>query len=174
MATITAIKTVDINSINDIISAGRNFGFENITYTLFSEIIEDSVRNGFTVETYTEIFQNANDETLSALFSAIFRNDTFIRQFSEKSGIPVHQLIEELTNKTIEKKLFIKVPSLDVSIEQLNMLAEQELISLYHVESVKSIDVAFVQKYHEDLDMHSLLRVSSKSDVRNEVQKILE
>ncbi len=108
------------------------------------------------------------------MLTAVFRNENFIKQFSDKAGIPVPQLIEELTNKTIEKKLFIEVPSLDVSIEQLNTLAEQELISLYHVERVKSIDVAFVQKYHEQLDMRSLLHVSSKSDVRNEVQKILD
>lgn len=174
MATINAIKTVRINSINELVAAGRNFGFDNITCNWFSDIIEDSVQNGFTVEAYTEVFQNANDETLRTMLTAVFRNENFIKQFSDKAGIPVPQLIEELTNKTIEKKLFIEVPSLDVSIEQLNTLAEHELISLYHVERVKSIDVAFVQKYHEQLDMRSLLRVSSKSDVRNEVQKILD
>ena len=173
MATITAIKTVGINSINEIVAAGRNFGFENITCSWFADIIENSVEHGFTVEAYTELFQNANDETLRGLLIAAFRSPTFLEQFSNKAGISVPQLIEELTNKTIEKKLFIEIPSLDVSIEQLNTLAEQELISLYHVERVKSIDVAFVQKYHAQLDMRSLLRVSEKTDVREEVQKIL-
>ena len=173
MATITAIKTVGIKSINEIVAAGRNFGFDNITCSWFSDIIEDSVQHDFTVEAYTEVFEKANDETLRAMLTAAFRNNSFLELFSNKAGIPLQQLIEELTNKTIEKKLFIEIPSLDVSIEQLNTLAEHELISLYHVERVKSIDVAFVQKYHEHLDMRSLLRVSEKNDVREEVQKIL-
>lgn len=173
MATITAIKTVGISSINEILAAGRNFGFENIICPWFYDIIENSVKNDFTIEEYTELFQNANDETLRGMFTAVFNNHKFLEHFSKKAGISVQQLIEELTNKTIEKKLFIVTPSIDVSIEQLNTLAENELISLYHVERVKSIDVAFVQKYHEQLDMHNLLRVSENSDVRKEVQKIL-
>lgn len=174
MATITAIKTVGIKSINEVVAAGRNFGFDNITCSWFFDIIEDSVQHDFTVEAYTEVFEKANDETLRAMLTAAFRSNTFLEMFANKAGISVQQLVEELTNKTIEKKLFIEIPSLDVSIEQLNTLAEQELISLYHIERVKSIDVAFVQKYHEHLDMRRLLRVSEKSDVREEVQKILE
>jgi hypothetical protein len=173
MATITAIKTVGVTSITEIVAAGRNFGYDNVTCNWFSDIIDDSLRNGFSVEDYTELFSKANKETLQAMLSSVFRSEDFIDEFAGKIGIPSAQLVEELTKTAIDKHLYIEIPSVQVSIEQLNTLAEEELISLYHVERVKSIDVEFVQKYHEHLDMRSLLRLSEKPEVRTVVENIL-
>lgn len=173
MATIPAFKSFSINSINAIVAAGRNFGFENISCNDIYELIEDSVQNDFTIESYTEIFQNATDELLKDLFYYIFRDEEFIKQYAKKTDSTVQQVIQELTNIVIEKNLYIQIPSLDVSLEQLNTLAEKKLISLYHIERVKSIDVEFVQKYHEKLDIRTLLNVTKNKDVRNKVLEIL-
>lgn len=174
MATIPAIKTVGINSIIEIVAAGRNFGYDNVTCSEFRDIIIESIKNGFSTDSYTEILEKGNNETVKSLIYTAVRHNEFLNLFSEKTGIPTTQLIEELNNIVLTKKLYIEVPSLDTSIEQLNSLAEAELISLFHVEHVKSIDVDFVKKYHSMLDMRNLLRVSKNDEVTKEVAKILE
>lgn len=172
MSTITATKYVSIASITELLDAIKTYGKDRVsTENMYSLLCHSNSNNIDTSEWY-ELIEIANDEMVSSTITELFSNNNIRERFTSAFGITDADLVSRLINVALERNLRLgRLPEC-TSIEQLNALAERDLAPLYFVEVVQSIDVDFVRKYADKLDLGGLRHHTQKEDVRELAQEL--
>lgn len=169
MSTIKSTKKVNLYDIKSLLSLMKEYGPENVkchnTYDFVHYSIEHNVH--IDVEVWEEVFAIAHKETLNDLLGRIIGNSKFNSFFAQSYNMTPAQFASKLIDLAIKNGIFLHRVSEHTPIDKLKELAERNLVSLYFVENVNSIDVDFVSKYHQELDLGSLYNRTTNTDVRD-------
>lgn len=172
MTTIKATKYVTMDEISEVIDAIKTYGKENVNLSDPYEILCSAIQKTINSNEWYELFSIANNKFLGSLISEVFTNDNYTQAFANAFELSTEEFVNKLTELVIERDIELSRVSPLTSIEHLNKLAETDLINLYYVEHVQSIDLEFVKKYVDSLDISAVRRNNKKTDVREFIDEL--
>jgi len=167
---IKVVESTSTSSLDEIIAAIETYGADNVELLYGSDIVYTSFNHGFEdAQKYVKLVDIAGSKVLHTIFNAFIinrlNNDEYIVLLSNKLGVSSDDLMNKIMDIAIEKSVILEYLPENTSKEHLNSLAEKNLIRLFYVENVQSIDLDFVKKYSDDLDLGSILHHSNDPEV---------
>ena len=174
MSTIKATKIVNgIGDISQLLALMKEFGTNNVSCYNTWELVDYTDHHHIDTEVWDEVFDIANKDTLNDLLQRILGYGAAASIFARAYNITEEEFASKLIDLAIANETFLtRVPDF-TPINKLNELAEKKLVALYYVERVKSIDVDFVSKYYEQIDLRSLHSLTTNNDVKNMVYTLM-
>lgn len=171
MSTITATKHVSIDTLSELLNAIKTYGKDNVSADNMYELFRASINNINTAEWY-ELIEIGSDDLVASTISELFAHNHFRTPFVNAFGVTEEEFTSRLINIALDRDIHLSRVPPCTTLEQINALAERDLVSLYFVEHVESIDLDFVRKYADGLDLGAVARHSNKQDVREFAQEL--
>ncbi|QXO11667.1 hypothetical protein pEaSNUABM19_00556 [Erwinia phage pEa_SNUABM_19] len=170
MTTIIVTRNTNIGSINELIELINKHGSENVTIKSMYNLLSSS--NCSAQELYN-LLQVLNSESAGVLINNILDDNRLYNKVLENSEFTETQINEHLYDIAVAKKAHIQNVRTSTTIEQLNKLAEANIAPLYYVEVLPVIDLPFIQKYGEQMDLLGVVRNSRNPAVVAFAQNLL-
>lgn len=172
MSTIKATKYFDVNTIADLLEAIEKFGKEQVNTDYVHHFIRRAVNDGINPTQWQQLILTANDSIVSSAITSLFSSDEFMHKFVIAFNTTEADLTSELINIAIQRNLSLGRLPAHTTLEQLNALAEKDLAPLYFVETVEALDVEFVRKYAEHLDLSAVAHRTKDREVHDLAEEL--
>ncbi|SOK58783.1 hypothetical protein [Yersinia phage fHe-Yen9-04] len=165
MSKVNAVHKERVETLAELISAIDTYGTENVTIRSVGDLNAVFNSDSTINDLYNILLPKLNDFSAKELFSNIISTNTIITRHKDVLGISKNKLLDNLFYMIIERRIMIHNLPNNTSLKHLNLLADHELVNLYNIENIKSIDLEFVQKYGNKMDLKRLNRCTNKPEV---------
>lgn len=172
MSTIKATKYYDVKNVSDLVEAIERHGKENVSTDDMYGFLSTAAASKIVPEEWQKLIMIASDTIVANTITSVFSYDSLIDPFATAFNTSVDDLIAQLVEIALDRNLELHRLHTRTTIEQLNALADKGLAPLYFVETVESIDTAFVRKYANELDLEALSRCTKNDEVRELVEEL--
>lgn len=167
--TMTTLKVLELSrtsSITEVIEAIDKYGAENVTLHCVSDVLYESSKIYFSdYESYIKLSSIGNKETITSLFNELVSNPDNAEGIANAAGVSIVDFYERMLTIGIEKDVYFEnIPTI-TPLHILNALAEKNLLRMFHIERTYSIDLDFVRKYADDLDLRNLQNYTKNNEI---------
>lgn len=169
--TMTALKVIErsrTSSINEVIEAIDQYGQDNVTLKFAGDVLYQSSKNNFTdYESYIKLASVGNKETVTDLFNVIISQQDYAVAIAKAAGVSIDDFFERMLMIGVEKEVYFDNIPTSTPLHILNALVEKDLVRLYYIERTESIDLDFVRKYADHMDLGNLHHHTNNDEVRD-------
>lgn len=171
MSTITTYKQEYDVSLDDLINAINEHGSEKVTVVGYYG--NNLIKSQTDAYRFMELLPTLNDESIVELIQRIVRTRKH-QSLSSFLNINEEQLMDKFSTIIIDRGLKLSCVHDDTSIRTLNLLAENNAVDLYLIEDATNIDIDFVKKYHNELDIFRLQERTIVDEIKDFIEELKE
>jgi len=168
MTTLKVLERSRTSSITEVIEAIDQYGAENVTLRFTGDVLYQSSKGNFSdYESYIKLASVGNNETITSLFNELVSQQDYAVAIAKAAGVSIADFFERMLMIGVEKDVYFDNIPTFTPLHILNALAEKNLIRLYYIERTESIDLDFVRKYADQMDLGNLQHHTDNDEVRN-------
>jgi hypothetical protein len=168
MTTLKVLERSRTSSITEVIEAIDQYGQDNVTLKFSGDVLYQSSKINFSdYESYIKLASVGNKETITSLFNELVSQQDYAVGIAKAAGVSIADFFERMLMIGVEKDVYFDNIPTFTPLHILNALAEKNLIRLYYIERTESIDLDFVRKYADQMDLGNLHHHTDNDEVRN-------